>query len=225
MRPASNPERRNQPPYGVVFRAKTYGLGNTLEPFPDAASAWAAAVGSLPAPPYDEGDEIEDPSTITSSGGITYSGTWGIPSGSDPSYFAEQPGVTAYCIAFYTATCYFEAWWDEVSVMSNWTINPATGEQTNAPDTVTVNKQFLWTPVSNGGVCLPAGFTPGDSINWNMSDPYQLICPQPNAPSTADPESWNGFNQAGTSIANFRFSVVQGYTPPVDGSANGYPAA
>ncbi len=122
---------------------------------------------------------------------------------------------------FFTATCYFKVWWDEVQTHYVGTFSTVgTGTVTS-----TTSKSFEWTATSVGGLCVPSGFY-GDFAGiatWPKSDdgggpsPWEVLEQEPSDFTTFD----HG-DRIYVTVENVKWSWVSGYTPstPAD---SGFP--
>ena len=193
--PTQNPERRQQPATFLQLGIATVSAVLSPAQYQSSMSgAYAFAVSLLA--PYP---------------GYTYSG---FPSQVAFAQGSLEPGSTyganisrsKYVWAVSTATCYFQIWWDEVVAGSNPSTTP---------------KNWLYTPESNSGLCLP------DPATWDSNDPTTYSQSPENdvaETQTAAPVSGNPILNNTTTIRNVIYSFLPGYTPPSDGSANGFPA-
>ncbi|MEI6870705.1 MAG: hypothetical protein WCL08_00345 [Verrucomicrobiota bacterium] len=149
-----------------------------------------------------------------------------------------------YAWAVISATCYFKVWWDEVA----YTDTEYAGGS-GIPDThvETGRTSRSWEPTfpSIAGKCIPADWAYGSLKPLEAGNPYDyagnlaagatppLLIPYGSVESgqytlgyPAEPPAPTG---SVSRIANFvqvekvRWSFVPGYTPPSDGSANGFP--
>ncbi len=136
------------------------------------------------------------------------------------TYYAGND-ASASLLVYYTlvalsATCYYEAWWDEVTT---WT------DSTGTAQSQTVNRHWVSdAELSVGGLCLPAGVGLPSGVP-NVSDVHG-VWPSSDEFAWQMPSSiGGGYNMSVQgNIANFRFTQRADYTPPIDGSANGFPA-
>jgi hypothetical protein len=200
--------RGSRPDFGCVIlmkqRSFTVPNSNAQD---DAGSAWSAAVAGLPAWPSNWSQGV--PSSLGSIGIVGGSNT-GL---SDFGHFNAGIRRNKYALAIWAPYPYLQAWWDEYTRYFD-----GTG---TAPQTV--SKNYVWTPPSINGLNLDiTTFNAGDPTTWPLSPEYDLNETEPAAPT------WPVIDQnpktITTTLQNFRYSFLASYTPPIDGSANGFPA-
>ncbi len=117
-------------------------------------------------------------------------------------------GKLTFAIRFKpVASCSFRIWWDE----NEYDIGGSLGGEpvpTGSPVASTA-QEWEWTPPSVDGLCIPSGYDPGDLTTWPHTEDFTI-----NVPASASRM---------IIIENIRWSFAPGYTPPSDGSANGWP--
>jgi len=129
------------------------------------------------------------------------------------TYYARVQNVR-YKWAFYTPTCYFKIWFDRVIYDED------EAEVSRAAE------DYQWTPVIADGNCLPAGFVSGylNALTWPCSPHTDIQPPRPpDPPENVPPGEPDEYRARFLYFDKIRWSFVDGYTPPEDGSANGFP--
>lgn len=142
----------------------------------------------------------------------------------------EEPGGSIsvdqaeYFIAGFSATCFLKVWWSEI--VRDFTTEEIISE---------VEKDFTFEFTTHAGFCLPEGFTDGDAIAsnpinllnfteirdvWDKSEIYLMEAPEPPTPTEAPDYTTRHIKR----IEKVRWSALEDYEPPEDGSANGFPA-
>jgi hypothetical protein len=113
---------------------------------------------------------------------------------------------------FYVGTGYLKLWWQE----QKWKQNGSGGMLTFISST---DQSWTWTPTGTAPFCMPGDFNVGDESTWPVaSAPIDFLPDEPE-----DPDA--GFtNTTLTLVTAQRWSFLPDYTPPSDGSANGFPA-
>lgn len=197
-----NPQITDRPPGGIGFFTKVWtGGGNDNSTF---SAAYTAA--------------LADAAANYARGAFT--------NGNVPD---ASPVLLAYTNKFYTvrkavflqaanyhflgisATCFLKAFWDEVLYTTDLA-GVILGEVSRT------SKELTLTMPSNGGVCLPLGFDHSNQSTWIDSGEFPITQPTPPDPGP-DPDS----SCQALYIEKFRWSQLDGYNPPDDGSANGFP--
>ncbi len=194
-----------EPPTSLHYAwERQIGLGNHTS---SSATAWTNAVANIPT--Y----------TGTFSDG-SFSGT-GTPNRNEKQYFGSLSGLRSaiaerqkYKWRFYTGTCYFKIWWDEVTRHSAGTI----GTTPSATVTATNSLEWEWTPSAVDNLCLPSGFDQTDATTWSESGVYEILETEPSDPGS----SGDVFDRLEIQVENVRFTWVVGYTP-ASFSVSGFP--
>lgn len=214
-----NPERRTLPAVNMqwwfnVTLPNSYDVGGSK--IPPVNTAWtnylAYATEELASmPPLPNPDVLSNNSPLPVCYGFVINGEYG-----------QADGISMqYGLSFISATCYFEAWWDEVTVV--YDENVSGSPNLSLTPLNVVSRHVLWTPPENGGYCLPTGWKPDDIRTYPGSDIFTLDQSTVPAP-WSDPVNFIPVGLA-YGVTNFRYSQIAGYTPPNDGSANGFPVS
>ena len=138
-----------------------------------------------------------------------------LPAWGDSYIGGGSAAYVPYFLIFASGSCYFAAWWEEIIYGL-----PADGSIPDGGYAVISTTQRTVTQTYGGsGLWVPASFTADvstpDAINtWPHSETF----------TPAWPETDDTYNSYLVDWTNFRFSCLASYTPPTDGSANGYPA-
>lgn len=119
--------------------------------------------------------------------------------------------VGSYQLYGYSATSYLKAYWDEVMYKTDFDGNIISEESRETAD-------YEFTMPSIGGASLPEGFDVGTLNTWIKSGSTPVTQPNPSNPPDGEDNSLAFY------IEKLRYSCLSGYTPPDDGSANGFPA-
>lgn len=169
------------------------------------SAGFAAAVAAVP--------EFADIFTLTSPGAPTFlaNGNKAKFSDIDGNHFTCGARRGQWKWAFMTGTCYVKVWWNEVK---RDTTSGGFGDIV-----ASTPRELTWSPVGDDGLCLPSGFNSGDETTWPASEAAVIEPPEPD-----DPEADGENNGLGVFIEDVRWSFLDGYMPPGDGSANGWPA-
>jgi hypothetical protein len=170
------------------------------------AGAWGAAeaAAGTPATPViaDAGNLGNYPQLIMSS--------LASMTGSSGSYNATYQASSAL-IAFASFTCYFRIWLQAVTTtLSGGTITVSNGTPYD----------LVLTPASSAGYCVPdpATFSEDDVTTYNSSLDVGTLTPSQPPAQVGDLESSVTVN-----LYLVAFSCLEGYVPPLDGSASGFP--
>lgn len=115
-----------------------------------------------------------------------------------------------YRVAGYSATCFLQVFWDEVT----YSTDQFGGSKVEVSRAA---KSFTFTLAGVGGVCLPGGFDVNTPATWYASGDMVVTQPMPDIPPFTEARRLE------VDIENFVWSQLDGYTPPSDGSANGFP--
>lgn len=196
--------------YQRVSNTATDAPGPGGIPLGSTQDAWDLALSGLDA--FDDGDpwfEVNagafnaDYLAITLSGGRKWIAAGGTANAS--------LNRVRYRWAFYTGSCYAKVWWEEF-------ISDAVPAVTSGPTAL----DWEWaTPISVDGLCLPSDFSQFDVQTWpaaDISESFVIEPPEPANVTTIGPE-----NELDAYVRKLRPSWVDGYEPPSDGSANGWP--
>jgi hypothetical protein len=156
------------------------------------------------------------------------------PDGEEVTTIAYLPGYyqkATYKFAFFSANCKLKLNWDEVQT---------TQDGSNAPVVTTLNsREFIWTPDA-GNPCKKDGFyvpqgQPDYDPSTDTTDPplyftpeFELVPTQPTItpPDVPEPPPDGSASSSATitiQVQNIRWSCIDGYDAPLDGTANGYP--
>ena len=185
----------------ILIESKT-GAGGY---FSTPAAAWADAVGAIPA-----FANVFTPS-ILAEGTTLFTLANGYTTGGPP--FTSEIERSQFKWAVVTPSCYFKVWFDKVE-RNIYAFSPAnTGTEISR-----TSGSYTWTPISVGGICLPADFNFSDGLTWPASGVFGPE--EPNEPPTPVPY---GVVSRFVNLEKVRWSFLPSYTPPEDGSANGFP--
>jgi hypothetical protein len=197
---------------GIEIQQQAGDADDTTDPYL-TATAWASAVALIPDFDDDSWDAYGlQASILTSYPSLFLAVAGGLKElhGSD----AHAQAIRAkYRFRFYAATCYLKVYWNEVLRHTN---HSGTDEVVS-----TTPQSWEWTtPTAVDGLCLPADFNTADSDTWVISDEFELAEVEPiNVTLSGDFENQSYF------LTDFSWSYINGYVPPSDGSANGFPPA
>jgi len=247
MNRTRNPNRRGAPPI-VIGDYQKVGGGVSSGTFTDPASACANAIAAAQAAAAASNYQVRDGNSASLNYLGHYTGYlslnhscyceiacentnyWDTPDGNWASgahylgtrllYSVTASDLGWYGMYFATGTCYLKVWWDEIITSGSWMNN---GSYVSSVISTTPRSFTFNNDISNGGLCLPVGFTgiPGndafDKTKWSTSGDYADTLPAPVWLSG----SWH--MGLGLNLANGRYSMIEGYEPPTDGSNQGYP--
>lgn len=125
---------------------------------------------------------------------------------------------------FYTSTCYLKISWDEVITSTRGGDGDGDSSYSYHTEISRTPIEWTWEGLSEGGICLPLDFVYEDQDTWPETLVYDLIDAEPPAPPDPGyPPLFQEYESYRTRFENVRFSFVDGYTPPDDGTANGFP--
>jgi hypothetical protein len=153
---------------------------------------------------------IDSATTTTNCYGDTYDSDGAVTGG---PYYGVDIYAIQYLFVVYSATCYVKVEWNVLEYLVGGGSTPIK----------TTPMSWEWSaPAYPGGLCMIAeGPTALDNTTTDFCSPtYTLLADAPSITDTTDPNAQQNYVQ----IGNVRYSYVQGYEPPVDGSANGWPA-
>ena len=189
-----------QPPENIAFISKQ-ARGSSTPPYGgsynDVGSAFSSAQSNL----GDFGDWVvgnPTASTFVSCNGPVCANYQAVISDSQ------------YRLAGYSATCYLKIWWK-----IDW-VEFITGDIVG---TEAHEAEITFSSSTKG--CLPDGFKQSDPTTWDTTSDYSIDAIYPPADPCYSPHynnyEWNA------QFTMIKYSCLASYTPPDDGSANGFP--
>ena len=205
-------EIQTQPPGDWNFALELY---QATASGPDAGIAYADAVALLPG--FDPAF-LADAELTASAGAKTAGGTCliGVSIGTFTIYTATVQRYRAV-LGWYAATCFFRLEWDEVT--RELAVDGATGIETLLSTSTSAQTFSMPITISNSGLCIPLDLFSAN--RWNVSGIVAGPTTVP-FPSGSLPPADGSSIRREIGVANVRWSWVNGYVPPTDGSANGF---
>lgn len=177
-----------------------------------AGAAWSAAVAN-----FAYGSTVQDVVVGSNVESVTpfalseLSGVINDPFHPDTVTWAADARGAKWWMRFYTSTCYFKLFWDEV------TYHPEDAEILRTART------WTWTPAGDAGLCLAAGTVlhdqgaspAGDETLWPVTDIFEITTAmtEPPDPGNPPPPDLTIGSAQRVAIGKLRLSLIDGWVP------------
>lgn len=190
--------------WGYYASSPDYGEGS-------GADAWTDAIADFPA--YGA-SSFGDP--------LGYGRKSGFIDGGSVFHGNAYFGKAKYAWRFYSATCYIKIWWKERT--RTWGAFPPDGAPT--VETFVDFEEAISIAESSGGLCYPPYNTliTQDGFDYPESAEHEMIPVDPTTIITPPGGSILFDFTSQMEAVLTKYSFLPDYTPPDDGSANGFPA-